>query len=162
MEQDLNNWFTFLAMALSCAALWIGVVNRRENQQVDALETLGRVERKRITSRKFFRQARQRAQTILDVPTLESRDSFKDVATEWLEAVTDIETNHDEVVEQVALVRDSLHRRNHFDLGKLKILESSLDDLLERTASFLGLVEVPADGPLIKLDDSDTLSLQDR
>lgn len=161
MEQDLNNWFTFLAMALSCAALWIGVANRRENQRLDALETLGRIEKKRITSRKFFKQAQRRAQTILDYPKLESPDSFKDVATEWLEVVADIETNHDEVVEQVALVSDSLHRRSHFDLGKLKVLESSLDGLLELTASFLELVEVPVDRIMINLDGSEKLTLQD-
>jgi hypothetical protein len=34
-------------------------------------------------------------------------------------------------------VRDRLHKRNHFDLGKLKVLESNLDGLLELTASFL-------------------------
>jgi hypothetical protein len=34
-------------------------------------------------------------------------------------------------------VRDSLHNRNHFDPRKLKVLESNLDSLLERTASFL-------------------------
>ncbi|MCX2980878.1 hypothetical protein EYC98_08370 [Halieaceae bacterium IMCC14734] len=139
----MNNWFTFLAMAVSCAALWIGVANRREDQRLAALETLGRIEKKRITSRKFFKQAQRRAHTIIDYPTLESPDSFKDLATEWLEVVADIETNHDEVVEQVALVSDSLHRRRHFDLGKLKVLESSLDGLLELTASFLELVEVP-------------------
>ena len=137
MEQDLNNWFTFLALALSSVALWIGVANRREDQRLDALETLGRIEKKRITSQKFFTHARRRAQTILDYPTLEARDGLKDVATKWLEVVADIETNHHEVAEEVVLVRDSLHKRNHFDLGKLKVLESSLDGLLERTASFL-------------------------
>lgn len=137
MEQDLNNWFTFLALTLSCVALWIGVVNRREDQRLDAIETLGRIEKKRITSRKFFTQARRRAQTILDYPALEARDGLKDVATEWLEVVADIETNHHEVVEEAALVRDSLHKRNHFDLAKLKVLESSLDNLLELTATFL-------------------------
>ena len=137
MEQDLNNWFTFLALTFSCVALWIGVANRREDQRLDAIETLGRIERKRITSRTFFTQARRQAQTILDYPALEARDGLKDVATEWLEVVANIETNHHEVVEEVALVRDSLHKRNHFDLGKLKVLESSLDNLFELTASFL-------------------------
>jgi hypothetical protein len=137
MEQDLNNWFTFLAMALSCVALWIGLANRREDHRLGAIETLGRIEKKRITSQKFFTQARRRAQTILDNPTLEATDGLKDVATEWLETVADIETNHDEVVEEVALVRDRLFNRNHFDPRKLKVLESNLDSLLERTASFL-------------------------
>ena len=82
-------------------------------------------------------QARRQAETILDYPALEARDGLKDVATEWLEVVANIETNHHAVVEEVALVRDSLHKRNHFDLGKLKVLESSLDNLLELTASFL-------------------------
>ena len=137
MEQDLNNWFTFLAMALSCIALWIGLANRREDHRLSAMESLGRIEKKRITSQKFFTQARRRAQTILDNPTLESQDGLKGVATEWLEGLGDIETNHDKVVEEVAFVRDSLHNRNHFDPRKLKVLESNLDSLLERTASFL-------------------------
>jgi hypothetical protein len=137
MEQDLNNWFTFLAMALSCVALWTGLANRREDHRLNAMEILGRIEKKRITSQKFFTQARRRAQTILDNPTLESQDGLKGVATEWLKGLGDIETNHDKVVEEVAFVRDRLHNRNHFDSGKLKVLESNLDSLLERTASFL-------------------------
>ena len=137
MEQDLNNWFTFLAMALSCVALWIALANRREDHRLGAIETLGRIEKKRITSQKFFAQARRRAQTILDNPTLESRDGLKDVATEWLEASDDIEKNHDRVVEEVAFVRGRLDTRAHFDPRKLKVLESNLDSLLEHTASFL-------------------------
>ena len=93
MEQDLNNWFTFLAMALSCVALWTGLANRREDHRLNAMEILGRIEKKRITSQKFFTQARRRAQTILDNPTLEATDGLKDVATEWLEVVANIETN---------------------------------------------------------------------
>jgi len=137
MEQDLNNWFTFLAMALSCLALWIGLANRREDHRLGAMETLGRVEKKRITSQKLFTQAQLRAQKILDNPTLESREGLKDAATEWLEVLGDIKKNHDTVVEQVAFVRNRLHMRNHFDPRKLKVLEFNLDSLLERTASFL-------------------------
>jgi hypothetical protein len=137
MEQDLNNWFTFLAMALSCVALWIALANRREDHRLGAMEVLGRIEKKRITSQKFFTQARRRAQTIIDNPTSESRDGLKDVATEWLEGLGDIERNHDKVVEEVAFVRDRLDTRTHFDPRKLKVLESNLDSLLERTASFL-------------------------
>ena len=126
MEQDLNNWFTFLAMALSGVALWIALANRREDHRLGAMEVLGRIEKKRITSQKFFTQARRRAQTIIDNPTSESRDGLKDVATEWLEGLGDIERNHDKV-----------DTRTHFDPRKLKVLESNLDSLLERTASFL-------------------------
>ena len=38
-------------------------------------------------------QARRQAETILDYPALEARDGLKDVATEWLEVVANIETN---------------------------------------------------------------------
>lgn len=101
------------------------------------METLGRVEKKRITSQKLFTQAQLRAQKILDNPTLESREGLKDAATEWLEVLGDIKKNHDTVVEQVAFVRNRLHMRNHFDPRKLKVLEFNLDSLLERAASFL-------------------------
>jgi len=136
MEQDLNNWFTFLALALSCTALWTGVVNRREDQRLDAIETLARIEKKRSSSRKLFTQARRRAQTVLEYPGLELLGGLRDVATDWLAVAVEIETNHDELGEEVALVRDSLHKRRRFDLVKLKVLESSLDSLLELNQQF--------------------------